>query len=300
MFTEPGERAKAMGIYGFVCSAGGSIGVLLGGIVTTSLSWHWIFLINLPLGMFVYVLCLWLVPAPAKNAAHVRIPLVPLAVFRCRAFLIANVAGVLWAAAMFVWFFFGALYVQRILGGSAMRVALAFLPANLVTAVLSLGFSARIVGRFGIKIPVAVGLLLAALGLALFSGAPVKGNLLIDVLPAMVLLGIGSGVALNPLLLAAMSSVKTDDTGLASGLMNTSFMMGGALGLAVLASVAAAWTHKLSTSAAESLAALNGGYHLAFAMSAVLATTAAVLGALLLPRENVNEMSTPQGVGITT
>jgi hypothetical protein len=160
--------------------------------------------------------------------SRVRVPLVPLGLFRSRALLIANIAAVLWAAATFASGFMGTLYLQRVLGHNAVQVALAFLPANVVTAVVALGFSARIVSRFGIRIPFAVGLLLGALGLALFAGAPVNGNILTDVLPGMTLLGIGSGIFFNPLLLAAMSGVEPKDSGPASGLLGTSSMMGGA------------------------------------------------------------------------
>jgi MFS family permease len=204
---------------------------------------------------------------------------------------------VLWAAATFAWGFMGTLYLQRVLGHNAVQVALAFLPANVVTAVVALGFSARIVSRFGIRIPFAVGLLLGALGLALFAGAPVNGNILTDVLPGMTLLGIGSGIFFNPLLLAAMSGVEPKDSGLASGLLGTSSMMGGALGLAVLASAAAAWTRRLTISGAEPLVALNGGYHLAFAIGAVLAAAAAVLGVVLLPSGVADRLSSQQSVG---
>jgi EmrB/QacA subfamily drug resistance transporter len=358
MFTEPGERAKVMGVCGLIFCAVGSVGVFLGGIITTSLSWHWVFLINLPVGALVYVLCLWLIPAPDAASgtppraqrldvfgavmvtgslvlavyavingneagwtsrqsvgmlsvavvlmalflvieSRVRAPLVPLGLFRSRALLIANIAAVLWAAATFAWGFMGTLYLQRVLGHNAVQVALAFLPANVVTAVVALGFSARIVSRFGIRIPFAVGLLLGALGLALFAGAPVNGNILTDVLPGMTLLGIGSGIFFNPLLLAAMSGVEPKDSGLASGLLGTSSMMGGALGLAVLASAAAAWTQRLRISGAEPLVALNGGYHLAFAIGAVLAATAAVLGVVLLPAGGVDKLSPHQSGGIT-
>jgi EmrB/QacA subfamily drug resistance transporter len=355
MFTEPGERAKVMGVCGLIFCAVGSVGVFLGGIITTSLGWHWVFLINLPVGALVYVLCLWLIPAPRAVArasrkerldvfgavtvtaslvlavyavingneagwtsrqsvgmlsvavvlmalflvieSRVRAPLVPPGLFRSRALLIANIAAVLWAAATFAWGFMGTLYLQRVLGHNAVQVALAFLPANVVTAVVALGFSARIVSRFGIRIPFAVGLLLGALGLALFAGAPVNGNILTDVLPGMTLLGIGSGIFFNPLLLAAMSGVEPKDSGLASGLLGTSSMMGGALGLAVLASAAAAWTHRLAISGAEPLVALNGGYHLAFAIGAVLAATAAVLGVVLLPSGGADRLSPQQSVG---
>jgi MFS family permease len=135
--------------------------------------------------------------------------------------------------------------------------------------------------RFGIRRPLAVGLFLAAFGLLLFARAPVDGHFVVDVLPGMVLLGVGAGVAFNPMLLAAMSDVDPADSGLASGIVNTSFMMGGALGLAVLASLAASRTTSLRASGDGPLAALVGGYHVAFVVGALFAATAALLGAVL-------------------
>ena len=334
LFTEPAERAKAMGVYGFVCAGGGSIGVLLGGLLTSELNWHWIFLVNLPIGLAVYALCLWLIPAGRGQASgkldgagaatvtaslvlavyavvngneagwtslqtlgllgaaaallgiflaiesRVAAPLMPLSLFRLRNLATANVVGVLWAAAMFAWFFISALYMQLVLGYTPMQVGLGFLPANLIMALFSLGLSAKAVMRFGLRRPLGCGLLLAAVGLALFARAPVDGHFVTDVLPGMLLLGLGAGIAFNPVLLAAMSDVDPADAGLASGVVNTAFMMGGALGLAVLASLAAARTEALG--GAAQAAALNGGYQFAFAVGAVFALVAAGLGALLL------------------
>lgn len=337
LFTEPAERAKAMGVYGFVCAGGGSIGVLLGGLLTDALSWHWIFLVNLPIGVAVYALCLALLPHLPGHAAgekldvggavsvtlslmlavyaivngneigwtstqtlgllgiaaallavfiaieaRVRHPLMPLRLFRLRNVSVANVMGVLWAAAMFAWFFISALYLQLVLGYTPMQVGVAFLPANLIMAAFSLGLSAKLVMRFGNRGPLAFGLLLAAAGLALFARAPVDGSFLLDVMPGMTLLGLGAGIALNPMLLVAMSDVAPSESGLASGIVNTSFMMGGALGLAVLASLASARTDRLTASGAQALAALNGGYHMAFVVGAVFAAAAGLLGVLLL------------------
>ncbi|WP_447920140.1 MFS transporter [Achromobacter aegrifaciens] len=341
LFTETGERARAMGVYGFVCAGGGSIGVLLGGLLTSALSWHWIFLVNLPIGVVVYALCLRLIPAAPPAAAGARLdvagalsvtaslmlavyavvngneagwtstqsltllgaaaalmvlfltiearvesPLMPLGLFRLRNVATANVVGVLWAAAMFAWFFVSALYMQLVLGYSPMEVGLAFLPANLIMAAFSLGLSAKLVMRFGIRGPLAIGLFVAALGLALFARAPVDGSFAVDVLPAMLLLGLGAGVAFNPMLLAAMSDVAPSQSGLASGVVNTAFMMGGALGLAVLASLAAARSAGLAAAGATPAVALNGGYQLTFLAGAVIATLAAVLSALLVRTRN--------------
>ncbi len=337
LFTEPGERAKAMGVYGFVCASGGSIGVLLGGLLTGSLGWHWIFLVNLPIGVAVHLLCVALIQnergaagggrldvagaatitsslmlavyavvdgnvagwASAQTLvllgsaavlflvfvtieARVAAPLMPLGLFRLRNVAVANVAGVLWAAAMFAWFFISALYMQRVLGYTPLQVGLGFLPANIVMALLSLGFSAKIVMRFGTRGPLAFGLVLAAVGLALFARAPVNGVYAIDVLPGMLLLGLGAGVALNPMLLAAMSDVSERDSGLASGVVNTAFMMGGALGLAVLASLAAARTGSALGAGLSPAAADNAGYQLALLVGAFFAASAAVIGAAFM------------------
>jgi EmrB/QacA subfamily drug resistance transporter len=337
LFTEPAERAKAMGVYGFVCAGGGSIGVLLGGLLTHALSWHWIFLVNLPIGVAVYALCLSLLPHLPGHAAgerldaggaltvtlslmlavyaivngneagwtsartlgllgtaalllavfiaieaRVRHPLMPLRLFALRNVAVANVMGVLWAAAMFAWFFISALYLQLVLGYTPMQVGLAFLPANLIMAAFSLGLSAKLVMRFGNRGPLAFGLLLAAAGLLLFAGAPVEGSFLLHVMPGMTLLGLGAGIALNPMLLVAMSDVAPSESGLASGIVNTAFMMGGALGLAVLASLASARTEGMQAAGAVPQAALVGGYQLAFVVGAIFAGAAALLGALLL------------------
>jgi MFS family permease len=203
----------------------------------------------------------------------------PLGLFRKRNLTTASVVGMLWAAAMFAWFFLSALYLQLVLGYTPLQVGLAFLPGNLVMGALSLGFSAKIVMRFGIKRPLAIGLGLAALGLLLFARAPIDGQYVVDVLPGMVLLGIGAGIAFNPVLMAAMSDVAPEESGLASGVVNTAFMMGGALGLAVLASIAASRTASLG--GASDLSALLAGYHLAFLVGAIFALVAAATGVAL-------------------
>jgi MFS family permease len=193
----------------------------------------------------------------------------------------ASVVGMLWSAAMFAWFFLSALYLQLVLGYTPLQVGLAFLPGNLIMGVLSLGFSAKIVMRFGIKRPLAIGLSFAALGLVLFARAPLDGSFIVDVLPGMILLGLGAGIAFNPVLMAAMSDVVPEESGLASGIVNTSFMMGGALGLAVLASVAASRSSGLRSGGTAELSSLLGGYHLAFLVGAIFAISAAAIGVAL-------------------
>ncbi|MGH8306712.1 MAG: DHA2 family efflux MFS transporter permease subunit [Gammaproteobacteria bacterium] len=351
LFTEPAERAKAMGVFGFVCAGGGSVGVLLGGLLTGALSWHWIFLVNVPVGALVMLLSLRWLPAARGSAlarhldvggaltvtaalliavyavmngnvagwtsgrtlgllavaaallalflwieSRVRAPLMPLGLFRLRNLAVANVVGVLWAAAMFAWFFLSALYLQLVLDYTPLQVGLAFLPANVVMAAFSVGLSARLVMRFGYRAPLAAGLGLAAVGLLLFARAPLGGSFVVDVLPGMILLGIGAGIAFNPVLMAAMNDVAPTDSGLASGIVNTSFMMGGALGLAVLASLAAGRTHGLLVSGHNQLAALNGGYHTAFLAGACFAALAAVLGAVLLRTRTATTSSSIESV----
>jgi MFS family permease len=188
---------------------------------------------------------------------------------------------------MFAWFFLSALYMQLVLGYSPLQVGLAFLPANLIMAAFSLGISARMVMRFGNRLPLAAGLALAAVGLGLFALAPVEGDFLLHVLPAMTVLGIGCGMALNPILLVAMNEVEPGDSGLASGVVNTAFMMGGSLGLAVLASLSTARTGDLLAAGSADTIALAGGYRLAFVFGAIFAGVAALLSVLLLRAEKL-------------
>jgi EmrB/QacA subfamily drug resistance transporter len=336
LFTEPAERAKAMGIVGFVLSGGGTAGVLLGGVLTDALSWNWIFLVNIPVGLAVAALCLVLLPNDRRTGAGARLdiagavtvtaslmlavyaivngnetgwssaqtigllavaatllvvflgiearvsqPLMPLGLFRLRNVSTANVIAVLMAGAMFGLFFLSALYLQLVLGYSPLEVGLGFLPATIVWGLSSIALSDRLVMRFGIKLPVIAGLLVFVLALVLFARAPADGNFALDVLPAMLLFGLGGGITFNPLLLAAMGDVAPTEAGLASGIVNTAFMMGGALGLAVLASLAASRTDSLLASGDSALVALNDGYHAAFLAGAVFAA-AGLVGALLL------------------
>jgi MFS family permease len=213
---------------------------------------------------------------------RVSAPLMPLGLFRLRNVSTANAVGVLMAGAMFGWFFLSALYLQLVLGYSPLQVGLAFLPGTLIWGASSISFSDRLVMRFGFKVPLIAGLLLFVIGLSLFARAPVDGNYAVDVLPGMILIGFGGGITFNPLLLAAMGDVAPTEAGLASGIVNTAFMMGGALGLAVLASIAASWTDSLAGSGDGPFAALTGGYHIAFLVGAAFAAAAGLLGAGLL------------------
>jgi EmrB/QacA subfamily drug resistance transporter len=337
MFTEPAERAKAMGVVGFVLSGGGTAGVLLGGILTDLLSWHWIFLVNIPVGVTVFVLSAYLCPTVQALSQERRLdvggaitvtaslmlavyaivkgnevgwtsaqtlgilgaafallliflaiearhpaPLMPLGLFRHRNLSVANVVGILMAAAMFAMFFFSALYLQLVLDYSPLEVGLAFLPSTLVWGAASLLLSDRLVMRFGIKPPLVGGLVFFIGGLLLFARAPVDGTFAMDVLVPMLLFGLGGGITFNPLLLAAMGDVEPSDAGLASGIVNTAFMMGGALGLAVLAAIGTSRTDSLLASGETQAEALTSGYHASFIVGALFAAVAAALAAGLL------------------
>jgi EmrB/QacA subfamily drug resistance transporter len=338
LFKQPAERAKAMGYFGFVSAGGGSIGVLLGGLLTGSFNWHWIFLVNIPIGILVFIAGLILLPTSPRDvesARHldvfgalsitsglmlavyaivngnnlgwtsfatlsklggaiilhiifiiielnVKSPLVPLSLFKFRNITVSNLIGVLWAAGMFSWFFLSALYLQLVLHYTPLKVGLSFLPSNLIMAAFSLGLSAKIVLKFGIKKPLSIGLFLAASGLALLARAPIDGQYIYHVFPSMLLLGIGAGMAFNPMLLAAMSDAPENESGLASGLVNTSFMMGGALGLAVLASIAAMKTKAVIVLGVEPINALVSGYHTAFIVGTLFAALGATLAATIL------------------
>jgi len=336
LFPEGPMRVKAMGYFGFLMAGGGSLGVLLGGLLT-ALDWRSIFLVNLPVGIAVILCALRMVPAGERTgegrkldiagAVTVTIslllavygvvgaegagwgsvqtlglisaaillmglflfvetraaePLVPLGLFRLKNLAVANVVGVLWAAAMFAWFFLSALYMQLVLGYGAMQVGLAFLPSNLIMGAFSISLSARMVARFGIRRPLAWGLALAAAGLLSFALAPADGSFWLNVLPGMLLLGVGAGMAFNPVLLAAMNDVEPSESGLASGVVNTAFMMGGSLGLAVLASLAAGRTGEAIGRGANQAEALTAGYGLAFLVGAICAGIAAGLSYFLI------------------
>jgi len=329
LFTEPADRAKAMGFFGFVMSGGGAL--------TGLLSWHWIFLVNVPVGIAVSIAARSVLPkdevVPGTTKldipgavlvtgalmlavyaivggtdagwtssrtlglliisvvlfalfvgweSRVSDPLVPLRLFALRNVTVSQIVGILWAGAMFAWFFLAALYLQQVLGYGALEVGLAFVPTSLVMMVCSLKFSDRLVMTFGIRPPLVAGLTLAGLSLALFALAPVDGSFVIHVLPSMLMLGVGAGIAFNPVLLAAMGDVEPHESGLASGLVNTSFMMGGALGLAVLVSISDSRTAALVKGGADQVTALNGGLHAAYVVGAVAAFAAAAVGGIFL------------------
>jgi EmrB/QacA subfamily drug resistance transporter len=337
LFPLPGERAKAMSIWGFVGSGGASIGVIAGGLITQAVNWHWIFLVNVPIGAMALLLARPLLPKVAGtglgggldvagtlavlaapilgvygivNAAQagwgspvtlgclgaaalivlvfvlieqrVKAPLVPLGIFRSRTIVVTNLVTALSGAAFFGWFFFSALYAQHVLGYDALQTGLTFLPATLTMGALSLGLAAWVVARIGAKKPLVGGMLLVAVGLALFARAPVDGAFFPDILIPMFLLGLGAGTSFMPLFLIATADVSPADSGLVSGLISTSQMIGGALGLSLLAGLAAARTAAVLGANQPPAVALNEGYHAALLLGAALALVTTVLAATQL------------------
>jgi EmrB/QacA subfamily drug resistance transporter len=341
MFPKPSEQARAIGVYAFVASAGGSIGLLAGGVLTQALDWHWIFFVNLPIGIATAAFAMRLLPKDSgigfregadipgavlitsslmlgvytivKPAAEngwgaartlelgavsvallgafiarealARTPLIPLRIFRSRNVSGANLIQALMVAGMFAMFFLGALYLQKVLGYDALQIGLAFLPTTVVMGAMSLRLSEPLIMRFGAKNTLLPGLVLVAVALGLFTRAPVHGTYAADVLPTMILLGIGIGVSFPALMKLAMSGATPSDAGLASGLVNTTVQVGGALGLAVLATLAATRTNSLLAHGDSTAAALTGGYRLAFVIGAGLVVVALALALVILQPE---------------
>jgi EmrB/QacA subfamily drug resistance transporter len=344
LFPEPGERARAIGVYSFVASAGASIGLLLGGVLTEAISWHWIFFVNLPIGLATAMLSLrllrhedgigfgagadvlgaalvtaalmlavytlvgasdhgWgsahtlgfggaalvLLVAFVVRQARAANPLVPLRIFRSRNVSGANVVQMLMVAGLFGMFFLGAIYLQRVLGYDALEVGLAFLPVALSIGTLSLGFSARLITRFGARATLLPGLALIAAGLALFARVPVHAAYWADVFPSMLLLGVGAGLTFPSLMTLAMSGATERDSGLASGVVNMALQVGGALGLAILATLSATRTHHLIESGSSPASALTGGLHLVLLVGVGLVVAAFAIAVVVLRSETAEQ-----------
>ncbi|MEV5757010.1 MFS transporter [Streptomyces tendae] len=337
LFPEPRERARAIAVFSAVGAAGGALGTFLGGALTEALSWHWIFLINLPIGVAAWAAAVRVL-APDEGAGHGRgvdypgaalvtgalmltvytitgaggpgavttvflslaalalfvafgvrqaraaRPLLRLRLFRSRLLTGANAVQVLMVATMYGFQFIGALYLQRVLGYGELATGTAFLPAPVLIGVLMLGLSARTIGRFGAYRVLLAGLALIVAGMALLSRAPVDGGYLTDVLPPMLLLAAGFAAAMPALTGLAMSGAREEDAGLASGLFNTTQVVGGSLGLAALSALAAARTDGLLGRGSAAVTATAEGYQLAFRVAAVVATGALVLAAVVLRR----------------
>ncbi|MET8771718.1 MFS transporter [Streptomyces sp. NPDC004658] len=335
LFPEPREQARAIAVFSAVGAAGGALGTFLGGALTDTLGWHWIFLINLPVGvaawlaavrvlapepgaglgrgadypgaalvtgalmLTVYVivgagdrsravtlllaaLALALFAAFAVRQARAARPLLRLRLFRSRMLTGANAVQVLMIATMYGFQFIGALYLQRVLGYGALATGTAFLPAPITIGLLMLGLSARTVARFGGYRVLLAGLALITAGMALLGRAPADGSYATDVLPAMLLLSAGFAAAMPALTGLAMAGARAEDAGLASGLFNTTQVVGGSLGLAVLSTLAASRTEGLLTGGTPLLPATAEGYRLAFTVATGIAATALALAALVL------------------
>ena len=340
MFPEPREQAKAIGIYTFVAVAGGSIGLIVGGVLTEAINWHWIFFVNLPIGVATGLFALRLVeggegiglregadiPGAAlltaglmlgvytilevegqgwgstqtlglgavsaallaafiARQARIENPLMPLRLFRSRNVSGANLIQAFLVVGMFGMFFLGALYMQRILGYGALQVGLAYLPATLVMGTMSFRFSARLNMRYGPKATLIPSMVAIAAGLLLFARTPVEASYVVDLLPPMVLIGLGAGLGFPSLMTLAMSGATPSDSGLASGLVNTSVQVGGAVGLAVLATLATERTDGLLAHGESTASALNSGYHLAYLIGAALVTVAIAVAVRALRSE---------------
>lgn len=343
MYQDPREQGEAIGVYSFVASAGGSIGLLLGGVLTDILSWHWIFIVNLPIGVATVVLAKRLVPdrpglglkenkvdVPGAlmltgglmiavyaivgvdkegwgsaqtlglgaaalilltsfvlRQARIAHPLLPLRIFRSRNVSGANLVllGVL--AGMFSVFFFGARYAGEVLGYSPIEIGLAFLPMTLLLGGVSTRAAQPLAERIGPRNVLIVGLSLVVIAVLLFTQAPVDGAYVVNILPSMVLLGFGAGLAFPSIMGLAMSGATPEDSGIASGLVNTSMQVGGAVALSVLATFAAQRTTSKADAGASPLEALNAGFHVAFFIAAGIAALAIAAAVLVLRDERL-------------
>jgi MFS family permease len=281
LFASSRERSNALGKYAFACTLGGSIGLLLGGVLLATLPWRWIFLINLPLGACLYGLGAAVIPRDAGRPARATLALVPLNVFRVHNLAVAVIVGILFSAAALAWVTLSSLYLQRVLQFTPMQAGLTALPATLLRAFASLVIAPILILRLGIRAPLIAGMLLVSTGLVLLAHAPVDAWIALDVIPGMLVLGLGVGMTYNPLLLSALNSVSPADSGVASGIMHTALTLGGALGLSILSTVAAVIKgHELAEGAGLPLA-LTRGYHGAFWTGAAFSLLAAsVCGAL--------------------
>jgi EmrB/QacA subfamily drug resistance transporter len=322
-FTDGNERAKALSVFSFTASAGGSVGLLVGGSITQALNWHWIFAVNLPIGIVAYayarrtisgdngigfqegadvvgaallttalmlavyavvqipqsgmspevliggILSIALLVAFVVRQGRVEKPLLPLSIFRNPNVTWSNLLQIVIVTGLYGFFFLYALYLRRVLHYDAIGTGLAFLPVTLAIGVLSIGPSAWFMQRLGPKLPLVAGLAVSAAGLTIFALASLQAPYLSVILPAMTLLGVGLGLAFPCILVFAMSGATPTDSGLISGLVNTTAEVGGALGLAVVAAIAASRTNRVLAATSSMTAALAGGYHLAFAICAI-------------------------------
>jgi EmrB/QacA subfamily drug resistance transporter len=353
MFPEPREQAKAIGVYSFVASAGASIGLLAGGVLTEAINWHWIFFVNVPIGIAIAIaarrlvedrpgiglgegadipgavlltgglmlgvytlletesagwgslqtiglgaVAVAMVTAFVLRQARIANPLMPLRLFRSRNVTGANLVMALLVVGFFGFFFLGALYMQEILDYTPLEVGFAFLPACIVMGTLSIGFAEKLIMGVGARNALLAGLVASGIGMAYYTQAPVDGDYFIHLLPIMLLLGLGAGLAFPALMTLAMSGATQSDAGLASGLVNTTTQVGGAIGLAVLATLAAGRTDSLRDDGESFNAALNAGFHFAYVIGAILIVGAIVVALTVLrPEDRATAATAEEGAG---
>jgi len=323
-FPERVEQAKAMGMYAFVSAGGGSIGLLAGGVLTQSLDWHWIFFVNVPIGLIAFAFgralivenegiglaggvdvlgsilitlatmagafaivksseygltsartlgvgggALVLLGAFLTLEGRLANPIMPLRVLRLRMLMGSSLVRGLLVTGMFSAFFLGSLYLERVLGYSAIDTGLAFLPLTACIAIMSVGLSAKAAERFGPLNSLAAGLASIVAGLVLLSTAGVHASYFPGLFFAFLLIGLGAGASFLPLLTMGMADAPARDAGLASGIINVSVQLFGAIGLASLGTVATDHTKSLSASGDSLVSALTSGYHLAYVVGAI-------------------------------
>ncbi|GAB3950950.1 DHA2 family efflux MFS transporter permease subunit [Kribbella albertanoniae] len=290
LFPAPGEQARAMGIYSFTSASGASIGLILGGVITETIGWHWAFLINVPIGLLALLFAQRLLTRErglglGKGADVLRAALVAIVrMFRSRQMTVANVVVMLLFAAGFGFQFMTALYLQRVLGYDSLSTGLAFLPAPLMNALMSLSIAPRLTVRYGPRRMLLVGLALFALALLWLSQAPVDGSYVVNVAPVLAVMGAGVGVAIPAAIMLAMAAAAPSDAGLASGLNNTAQQAGAAVGTAVLATLAAATTSQRLSDGAGELLALRDGYSVAWIAAAGFVAAGLLLTIALIRR----------------
>ncbi len=307
-FREGRERNLALGIWGAASGSGAAAGVLLGGALTSAFSWSWIFFINVPAGVIVLALTPLLLRESRADLNHrhstigllgaaaalivgfvvielrSKAPLLPLRIFRLRTLTASNSSGLLLSGALFSQFFLLTLYMQQVLHYSALQTGVAYIALTLSVIAFS-GVAQAVTTRLGVRRVLPVGMVLSAVALVLYAQLPVHGHYFWDLLPAFLISGLGLALAFVPMSIGALTGVDGDEAGVASGLINTSQQIGGAIGVAVATTIATTFTshyvHSHAGATALGGAALTHGFQVAFYVLAVIAALGAVAAAVL-------------------